>query len=448
MEVIERRYVFLPKRIITGVESLKISPIKKNHCYRFLAGLIGKSYSENKQIDMMVDVPSTYLRKTYSSKYNEWLQHLVSENIISSNNHYSNILNQSKQYSINLNYTPPSYMWLLFDADAYEYKEFSCKKRQLTKAEQRVQNEFEKDVKKLKINYDSLEEIIENYVDSISASDFKIGEEIVSDRMEIFFMKKGIMKSVWMNRGTALKRSVEWDKELIQDGNRYYLMRINNFIKLKKQAVKIAYSDSLYRLQKKKYFANRNITNNRLDTNLTSMPNILTDKICKDNNLVKFDLSNAQFAIMSKIYEDKWFAGDFLEFSEKSQSGILYEYIQSELDLKTRSEAKTMMFELMFSSEKFNSPLKNKLKTLFPFVVSEVDRIKKEDGYKKFSVELQKKESEIFIDGLLKKIKSERMFCLTKHDCLIVKEKDAVKITEIIKGYFDKINFKGNIVME
>jgi len=68
--------------------------------------------------------------------------------------------------------------------------------------------------------------------------------------------------------------------------------------------------------------------------------------------------------------------------------------------------------------------------------------------YNKFSINLQQRESEIFIDGLWKQIKKKKIFCTPKHDCLIVKEKDATKVEDIIRKYFEKINFKGKIIRE
>ena len=102
----------------------------------------------------------------------------------------------------------------------------------------------------------------------------------------------------------------------------------------------------------------------------------------------------------------------------------------------------------MFSKEDLRSNLKTKLKTLFPSVVDIVDEYKRENGYATFSVMLQKRESEIFIDGLWKKIKSAKIFCTPKHDCLIVKRKDADKVEKIINEYFNKIKFKGKIIKE
>ena len=209
-----------------------------------------------------------------------------------------------------------------------------------------------------------------------------------------------------------------------------------------------SYQDAINKLANKRFYGKRNSTNNRLDTNLTNMAKVLTNEICGDNKLVQFDLCNSQFAILSDLLDKELCTPDFKIFQEESYAGTLYEYIMQELDIDNRYDAKKMMFELMFSKEGLASELKTKLKTIFPNVVKTVDEYKKVNGYKTFSVMLQKRESEIFIDGLWKTIKKKKIFCTPKHDCLIVKEKDTEAVEEIIKNYFMKIKFKGKIIKE
>lgn len=444
----QSNYVFLPKRIIRGVESLGLSNTLKNHSYKFIATLIAMSYEEHNSIDRFVSFSRNLFVDIFSNEYMNWLKKLKDEKIILSNNSYDTNSNLSKHYSINLNYNTLSLMCPVFDRNTYESVSYVSKKREKTEDQIRTKKRVLEDLNKLKIDVNGMMEIVNNYVDSISKNDFRINENILLDNILVGFTQRGIYKEVRMSKKTALSRAEEWGLTLIQDDNRFFIMDFDRFIVNKKEAVYLAYKSSVAKFEKKIFFGKRNTTNNRLDSNITSMANILTDKICKDNNLVKFDLCNAQFAILSHLFENEIDSDDFRDFMEKSNDGTLYEYIQENLNLKSRKEAKTMMFELMFSSEKYRSSLKKQLKTLFPSVVEKVDAFKKEYGYPKFSIGLQKKESEMFIDGIWKKMKGQKMFCITKHDCLIVKEKDADKTLNIIQTYFDKIGFKGKMIRE
>ena len=71
-----------------------------------------------------------------------------------------------------------------------------------------------------------------------------------------------------------------------------------------------------------------------------------------------------------------------------------------------------------------------------------VDEFKEKYGDNQFAIMLQKKEAEIFIDNLYVMIREEDIFCLTKHDSLIVKAEDEYKVRNIIEEYFKEINFK------
>jgi hypothetical protein len=58
---------------------------------------------------------------------------------------------------------------------------------------------------------------------------------------------------------------------------------------------------------------------------------------------------------------------------------------------------------------------------------------------------LQLKESNIFIDGILRLIKTKKIFCLTKHDSLIVKENDMDMVLKMAQEFFNKIDFEYNL---
>jgi hypothetical protein len=74
-----------------------------------------------------------------------------------------------------------------------------------------------------------------------------------------------------------------------------------------------------------------------------------------------------------------------------------------------------------------------------------IDKYKKDNGYENFAIMLQKKESEIFIDGIYKDIIRSKVWSLTKHDSIICKSGDYDKVKQIMEDYFDKIKFKGTL---
>jgi hypothetical protein len=172
------------------------------------------------------------------------------------------------------------------------------------------------------------------------------------------------------------------------------------------------------------------------------MASILVDAICLQNDLIQIDLSNSQFVLLTNLLKSHLNTNDYNLFKELSVSGTLYAYIADNLSLKSAKNGKSLMFEVMFSSRKNNSIFKKKIKELFSSVVSWIDDYKKAHGDNQFSIMLQRTESDLFIDNILKRVKKLKYFCLTKHDSLIIKRSDFETILAIVKEEFSKIGLE------
>lgn len=450
MSKIVSTFATLPVKLIEDFEKINFSKSERNYALKFIDNLMRRSYRETGMIDNFVETPKNYFRKSFNSQYLIWLNKLINAQIINSNNSYSNSIsnNYSKSYSINNKYTSTPIMWLTFEENPLKSVPYTFKISQETDEDKDNFSKVVEDLSRIEIDRKSLLELARKEVEKITLENFNINENVTRNEFNVTFSGEKQAKKYWMSKEKAIRKSQELNKTLIQDENKFYITDEYEFILRKKQSVFQSYQDAINKLVDKKFYGKRNSTNHRLDTNLTNMAKVLTDEVCEKNDLVKFDLCNSQFAILSDLLEDKLFTKDFELFKECSYNGNLYELILEKLNFKDRYEAKKAIFELMFSKEDLRSSLKAKLKTLFPSVVETVDQYKKENGYATFSVMLQKRESEIFIDGLWKKIKKSKIFCTPKHDCLIVKRKDADKVEKIIKKYFDKIKFKGKIIKE
>jgi hypothetical protein len=229
---------------------------------------------------------------------------------------------------------------------------------------------------------------------------------------------------------------------LIKDDNTYKVVNPVQFLAEKKATMKMYYTDSIERLRNNSINVKRNTTNRRLDTNLTNMASILVDEICLQNGLVQIDLSNSQFVLLSNILKHHLNTDDYKHFKGLSVDGKLYTYIASKLGLKSPKNGKSLMFEVMFSSRRNSSVFKKKIKELFPSVVEWIDNYKKEHGDNEFSIMLQRIESELFIDKVLKRLKKLKYFCLTKHDSLIIKRSDYEAIMDNVKDEFSRIGLE------
>jgi hypothetical protein len=219
---------------------------------------------------------------------------------------------------------------------------------------------------------------------------------------------------------------------------------LSGFLERRRESIVLYDNNALNQLFLKDFKATRNTTNYRLDTNLTNLPSVYTDWICKKNDLIQIDLANSQLCFLSKMLEDTPGLNGVDNFCNISYNGEIYDYVQNQLGLETRDDAKLLMITILFSSN-YNSKGKKEFKSLFPEVHQWLHAYKKEHGYRNISITLQKMESKLFIDKIYVTLKKRGVFCLTKHDSLIIRSRDANKVLQTIKTQFKSFGLKGKL---
>ncbi len=116
---------------------------------------------------------------------------------------------------------------------------------------------------------------------------------------------------------------------------------------------------------------------------------------------------------------------------------------------ETEKTVKNKVIQMAFSPAGGDRPeFKESCYRYMPNVVDFMDDYKKKHGYKNFSIELQKREANIFIDNLLYNIKANGFFCITKHDSLIVRKSNLEEILQMLRSYFDFIGFGCTVKVE
>jgi hypothetical protein len=239
-----------------------------------------------------------------------------------------------------------------------------------------------------------------------------------------------------------------------------------------------------------RYFC-RNKTNNRLDTNLTSIKRELKQFII--GNYVNIDLKNSQpfflsmllksiltkdnnthiplcyylehnniiktFGIkrigaVSKIHqnEEKPFLVNLKDFDESVTRGKLYDdfilkyygRVKEEDYEKIRDGVKDIMFMVFFSNnEQFGKfgkyiPYKKEkgvFASVYPYIYESIKRLKTKDNTI-LPIFLQKIESFIFIDSIAKELVNSGIIPKTVHDSVIVKKEHEKRTIEIMNKIF------------
>lgn len=445
-------YISLPKTLVDDIQKLNLTKTEKSHSFKFVGILLRDSFQEFWDVTTPTPKPQKYLTKTFDTYYYKWLNILINNNIVIRNEYYSHDKSICYNYSVS-----PEYFKDFKVSKSFNLSNTLCNEKEheplltvgykdviknITVSNGIQNRRFIDDITTLKIDYDRLQNIVDKRVSTLSISEFKVNEQITQLSVRIFVPNGN---SFFMKTIDAIAKAKLKGMSLINDNGRFRIADESQFIHNKKVSIDLAYTDSIEKMRMGGFRAARNGTNNRLDTNLTNMCSLLVDDICAQNNLVQIDLNNSQFTILSFILKDILNTPDFNRFKALSVSGKLYDYIKLELGLETKKQAKNAMFEIMFSSRKNNTSGKMKIKNLFPNVVKWIDDFKKENEDNTFAIMLQLKESAIFIDGILRLIKTKKIFCLTKHDSLIVKENDMDMVLTMVQEFFDKMDFEYNL---
>lgn len=429
--------VTLPTDLKNDIIALGLDKTKQSHAFKFIYLVLRDSYLNHENYISYNSKSQKFITKVFDKRYNSWLRPLREAEIIICDNQYSNGTNKSFYFAVNSKYFIRE---INYDSapkiDCEAYKDVI---KNIDENHESLREYLENDLSELHIDYDKLEAISLHMARSISIKDFKVNEQINRNIFELFTHHGTKLGSYYTSKEKAIEKAKELGKIVIKSNQKVYMMEETEFLNAKKFSMYTYHMDCINKMKQKKFRFGINSTNNRLDHNLTNMPTELVDEICIDNNLIQLDLSNSQFALLCLILNNELNTDDFKAFRELATSGRLYESMAEKLGLESRDEAKTTMFELLFSSQSMKSEGKNKLKELYPSVIDWIDQYKTVYGYESFSVMLQLKESEIFIEKLWKTIKEKGLFCISRHDSLIYKMENQSEIESIIINYFKEI---------
>jgi len=258
-----------------------------------------------------------------------------------------------------------------------------------------------------------------------------IGEQIMDKMITIKINDEDIKKarSWWMSN--AIRNNVA----MIKFKDKFYLEGVRSFKERKRIELEILYTYSCQRIINGNFYADRNTTNNRLDYNFTGLKKELFKYVILDGELTaEIDIKNAQFAILSNL---STFDLD-QHFIELAQSGQLYEYLEKRLNMN-REGVKEYLIVVAFGEAQYHP---KELNEIFPVTMQSISDFKNEHGYKKFSVELQKGESNLMIDGVFNMLSKNKIPVLPVHDSMRVKLSDADRAKQMMEDFFLENNFK------
>lgn len=184
----------------------------------------------------------------------------------------------------------------------------------------------------------------------------------------------------------------------------------------------------------------------RMHTNFTILKSFIRKNclLIDGNATTEIDISNSQPLFLTKLIHDSqtnWVdKNEFRLFTELTTSGVYYQYLMDNLGLKgesERKEMKKMTYKVLFGRNGDRSKADNIFKGLFPTIHNFIKLYKKDQGnYKILAYDLQKMESDLIFNKIIKKIIATNpdIKIITVHDSIIISH----KYKEIVEEIFNK----------
>lgn len=324
-------YVTLPIELRNDIQNLTLTKTQISHCYKFVGILYRDSIADHWDATIPTPKPRNFLIKAFDDKYYKWLNVLIENNIVIRSSTPCQINHQSYEYVVNPKYiskVSDYYESLLVNQESQPInvlcKEKYCEPlctvayKDIIKGETNKDYIFKKwfidDMDTLEIQYDKLHEIALKRINELSIDEFIVDNEILPSSIKIYY-----------DNGTALFQNTNLvlsnlsnEELLVKDSGKYKIVNPVRFLSRKKATMKIYYTNSIERIKNNCFDAKRNLTNNRLDSNLTNMASILVDEICLQNYLIQIDLSNSQFVLLTNLIKNDLKTDDYKLFKELS----------------------------------------------------------------------------------------------------------------------------------
>ena len=176
-------------------------------------------------------------------------------------------------------------------------------------------------------------------------------------------------------------------------------------------------------------------SNHRLNTNFTNIPSAIMEQLMDSNDLVEIDARNSQFAILANMIKEK--VDD--QFVQDAINGVLYEKVAEKLGL-TRKQAKEVVMKVIYSKHYHKNKKKAALKELYPESMAIIEQYKRKSSNSELAIAMQQKESEIYIDGVLRRLYQMGIAAVSKHDSIIIHRKDLKAVESVFKEVFREMN--------
>ncbi len=210
-------------------------------------------------------------------------------------------------------------------------------------------------------------------------------------------------------------------------------------------------------IENEDFFNSYGKNNNRLYTNITSLPKELRGAIYveghEDEKLAEIDISNSQPFLFTSFLRDYYYIDDMfvpeapkdvLQYIKLTSDGKFYEFLMNKWNVKNRETFKKEFFGSVFycrlNSNKINEWSK-KFNILFPNIMYMIKKYK-EKSFKNLSIQLQRLEADIILNSISARLTDEipGIWFSTIHDSIVCLEEYKDYVEDVMWHEFKKRN--------
>lgn len=440
----------LPRDLVTAVDNLGLSDNQRDKCMFLIDRMTVKSYREGGTFTAPLQLSSNYFRKVFNSKYQQFFKPMLEGGIIKTllssegtasyrpgKYAKSYYLNPSFFYlENNQTYTPPPLPIFVTTPGKRPYPAMPLDEKQ------------RECILNLKFDTDRMEKEVDELCEKIGRSDLLFGDKIEHFSYEVRITKNNNPRTIRCNLERAAEIAEEDGLELFQDKGVVHIANVEDHLRKKKATFNLTAHTSIAQLESSNVYCYRSNVNGRVSHNITNMHNSITSIIIEDNDLVQLDLCNSQMKLLASLLPDNLVDESTIRFKELASRGELYNALGELCEQGDRGKGKNLAFVVAFGSPGSTTPGYSNMKESFPEVVAWAEDFKSKESKRDFAILLQKKESDLFIDGLFAKLVKKDYFCITKHDSLIVKRSELDAVLSILEEEFRRANFECTMVID
>ena len=420
------KQVLVPRSLYEDIEGLGVSNIQKNKCFHFVDLLTENSTRRYGLPYCFTSFSRGLFRTVFNTRYQDFVRPLKEAGIVICDEVFSPDGKKPHYYKVGKDY------YLQDDEPVKVQVSYRCL-------------EYDNDSGIVQNTLDFIKGLYIPYNDLYDTLNQKLYDTIQKKYVENYGIKETLVKvfdgnkSYYMNRDKAIAKATKLGTTLFEDDGEYFIMDKAQYRKIKLKNIECSYRSAIENIRAGNFYASRNRTNERLDSNLTNMAGCLFNVIAEANSLKQVDAVNSQYAILADIMKKLGLKGQFIEDAEK---GVLYENIVERLNLPDRDTAKKGLMQIVFAPVHTPNQLKKGLKSIYPELIEYADKVKTEKGYKHLSIMLQNHESSLYVDELSGGLQSMGINCTTKHDSIICRESDLGTVENYIKDQLSERGFK------